>query len=103
MWPPFDPDALGPGYVCVKLADYLTDRINDGGLPPCAMLPCAMLPCERTLAAEHGVSAGSARRAARLLRERNLIVTLPSRGSYVTSGAREACGASQSRQDSWVQ
>lgn len=86
---PFDPDADGPGYLYVKLADYLADRIRDRALPP-----GAMLPCERTLAAELGVSVGTARRATQLLRDRGLVVTLPSRGTYVVAGY-----ASGSRRD----
>lgn len=75
---PFDPDIDGPGYLYVKLADYLSDRIRDRTLSP-----GTMLPCERTLAAQHGVSIGTARRATQLLRNRGLVVTLPSRGTYV--------------------
>lgn len=75
---PFDPDADGPGYLYVKLADYLTARIHDDSLPS-----GAMLPCERSLAALHGVSVGTARRATQLLRDRGLVVTLPGRGTFV--------------------
>jgi GntR family transcriptional regulator len=81
MRPPFDPDPDTPGYLYVKLADYLTARIADGGLPP-----GAMLPCERSLAAEHGIAVGTARRAIRLLRERGLVITLPSKGTFVAPG-----------------
>jgi GntR family transcriptional regulator len=80
---PFDPEADGPGYLYVKLADYLTDRIHDDTLPA-----GAMLPCERSLAIEHGVSVGTARRATHLLRDRGLVVTLPSRGTFVVPRGR---------------
>jgi GntR family transcriptional regulator len=75
---PFDPEADGPGYLYVKLADYLSARIEDGSLRP-----GAMLLNERNLAAECGVSVGTARRAIRLLRERGLVITLHSRGTFV--------------------
>lgn len=79
---PFDPDADGPpGYLYVKFADYLADRIRDRTLPA-----GAMLSCERSLATEHSVSVGTARRATQLLRDRGLVVTLPSRGTFVVGG-----------------
>jgi GntR family transcriptional regulator len=77
---PFDPEADGPGYLYVKFADYLAARIDDRSLRA-----GAMLPCERSLAALHGVSVGTARRATQLLRERGLVVTLPSRGTFVVA------------------
>jgi GntR family transcriptional regulator len=76
----FDPEAGGPGYRYVKLADYLASRIADGTLRP-----GAMLPNEGSLAAQHEVSVGTARRAARLLRDRGLVTTLPSRGTFVVT------------------
>lgn len=75
---PFDLGAGEPGYVYAKFADYLTSYIDDGTLAP-----GAMLPNERNLAAEHGISVGTARRAIQLLRERELVITLPSRGTFV--------------------
>jgi GntR family transcriptional regulator len=77
----FDPDVGMPGYLYVKLADYLTDRIMDGTLPG-----GAVLPNERALAAEFQVSLGTVRRATRLLRERGLVITVPSLGTYVRTG-----------------
>lgn len=74
----FDLEAGGPGYLYVKLADYLASCIADGTLPP-----GAMLPNEGALAAQHEVSVGTARRATRLLRDRRLVTTLPSRGTFV--------------------
>jgi GntR family transcriptional regulator len=79
---PFDPDTRIPGYLYVKLADYLADRIRDGSLPP-----GAALPNEHALAAEFEVSLGTVRRATRLLRERGLVTTVPSLGTYVRPGA----------------
>lgn len=75
---PFDPDVGMPDYLYVKLADYLCDRIEDGTLPP-----GAVLPNERVLAADFQVSLGTVRRATRLLRERGLVTTVPSLGTYV--------------------
>lgn len=86
---PFDPGLDGPDYLYVKLADYLAARIDDGTIPP-----GAMLPNERTLAAEHRVSVGTARQATRLLRERGLVVTLHSKGTFVagTDTQRDGIG-----------
>jgi GntR family transcriptional regulator len=78
---PFDPDVGTPDYLYVKLADYLSHRIEDGTLPT-----GAMLPNERSLAMELRVSVGTVRRATRLLRQRGLVVTMPSLGTYVRSG-----------------
>ena len=75
---PFDPDTELPGYLYVKLADYLADRINDGTLP-CG----AVLPNERSLATELEVSLGTVRRATRRLRERGLVTPVPSLGTFV--------------------
>ena len=81
----FDPDAGGPAYLYTKLADYLAACIEDGSLPP-----GAMLPNERRLAIECEVSLGTVRRATRLLRDRGLVVTLPGRGSYVAVPSGES-------------
>src|SRR5262245_60176246 len=81
----FDPESSGPGYLYVKLADHLAACIEDGSLPL-----GAMLPNERDLAKEHEVSVGTVRRATRLLCARGLIITLPSRGSYVATPAPSA-------------
>jgi GntR family transcriptional regulator len=75
---PFDPDVGMPEYLYVKFADYLSDRIADGTLPA-----GAVLPNERVLAAEFQVSLGTVRRAMRVLRERRLVTTVPSLGTYV--------------------
>ena len=78
--PPFDPEAGGPAYTYVKVADHLAARIAAGELPP-----GAMLPAERDLAAGYGVALGTARRAVEALRERGLVVTLPAKGTFVTA------------------
>jgi DNA-binding GntR family transcriptional regulator len=76
---PFNPDAGQPGYLWAAVADHVAARIAAGELAP-----GARLPGERDLAAEYGVAALTARRAVRDLRERGLVVTLPSKGTYVT-------------------
>lgn len=77
--PPFDPDAGEPGYLWQAVAEHLTARIEAGDLAP-----GARLPGERDLAAEYGVALMTARRAIKDLRERGLVRTLPSKGTFVT-------------------
>jgi GntR family transcriptional regulator len=76
--PQWDPDAGGPAYVYMRVADHIAARIAAGDLPT-----DARLPGERELAAEYGVAIGTARRAVEELRERGLVVTLPGKGTYV--------------------
>jgi GntR family transcriptional regulator len=76
--PKFDPEAGEPGYVYIKMADHIADRIEAGEL-----IPGTRLPAERDLAAEYGVSLGTTRRATAELRERGLVVTLPVKGTFV--------------------
>jgi DNA-binding GntR family transcriptional regulator len=77
--PPFDPEAGEPGYLWAAVAEHIAARIEAGDLPP-----GARLPGERDLAAEYGVALMTARRAIRDLRERGLVRTLPSKGTFVT-------------------
>jgi len=77
--PPFDPEAAGPGYLWTAVADHLAARIETGDLTP-----GARLPAERDLAAEYGVSIMTTRHAVRVLRERGLLVTFASKGTFVT-------------------
>ncbi|WP_166355017.1 winged helix-turn-helix domain-containing protein [Phytoactinopolyspora limicola] len=88
MVPEFDPDQADLSYLYVAFADYLTARINDGTHPP-----RARMLGERDLAAEHGVSVGTVRRATELLRERGLVVTLPAKGTYVARSTMPGEGA----------
>ncbi|UNZ20651.1 winged helix-turn-helix domain-containing protein [Streptomyces sp. 891-h] len=67
-----------PVYVYVQVADDLTRRIEAGELQP-----GARLPAEPDLAREYGVSYMSARRAIRVLRDRGLAITVPSKGTYI--------------------
>lgn len=74
-----------PGYIYERMADHLAARIEEGDLPP-----NRPLPAERRLADEYGVSLGTARRATELLRERGLVITLRSKGTFVTLPRKEA-------------
>jgi GntR family transcriptional regulator len=81
--PPFDPASGEPDYLYARVADHLEARIRSGDLAP-----GARLPGERDLAAEYQVAIGTARRAVEELRQRGLAVTLPAKGTFVTSRSR---------------
>ncbi|MFD3533543.1 GntR family transcriptional regulator [Streptomyces sp. NPDC058664] len=74
--PDFDPQ--GPQLVYVAVADHIAARITAGELSP-----GARLPAERDLAEEYGVAYLTVRRAARVLRERGLILTVHGKGTFV--------------------
>jgi GntR family transcriptional regulator len=76
--PEFDPNAVGPGYLYVALADHFAARIDSGELPP-----GSRLPGELDVVEEFGVSLGTVRRATAELRERGLVITLPAKGTFV--------------------
>ena len=76
--PQWDPDAGGPAYVYMRVADHIAARITAGDLPA-----DARLPAERDLAAEYAVAIGTTRRAVLELRDRGLVVTLPGKGTFV--------------------
>ncbi|NEE03848.1 winged helix-turn-helix domain-containing protein [Phytoactinopolyspora halotolerans] len=78
----FDPNAGGPGYIYLKLADHVVALIDAGRLRPGAQL----WP-ERQMATRFRVSIGTARRATEELRQRGLVVTLPAKGTYITCPA----------------
>ena len=80
--PKFEPDST-PGYIYEMMANHLAARIETGDLTP-----NKPLPSERRLAEEYGVSLGTARHATRLLRFRGLVVTIRSKGTYVTDPRR---------------
>ncbi|MEU9122921.1 winged helix-turn-helix domain-containing protein [Streptomyces sp. NPDC048506] len=67
-----------PQVLYVAVADHVAARIAAGDLKP-----GARLPSERDLAAEYGTSYVTMRRAAEVLRERGLIVTVHGRGTFV--------------------
>lgn len=75
--PRWDPEDKTP-YVYARLADHIAARIGAGHYAP-----GAMLPNEREMTAEYGVSIDTVRRAMEELRKRGLVVTYPSRGTYV--------------------
>jgi GntR family transcriptional regulator len=68
----------GPAYAWQQVVDHLEARIRSGDLAP-----GARLPGERELAAEYQVALGTVRRAMRELRERGLVVTTPSKGTFI--------------------
>lgn len=76
--PKFDPDAGPPGYVYMKMADHIATRIRMKDL-----LPGDRLPNERELATEYRVALGTARRATAELRDRDLVLTLPVKGTFI--------------------
>lgn len=80
--------AFAPGpaeYVYAALADHIAHRIQVGDLRP-----GARLPGERDLAAEYGVALGTVRRGVEELRERGLVVTLPSKGTFIADRPEQA-------------
>ncbi|GAA4667418.1 MULTISPECIES: winged helix-turn-helix domain-containing protein [Amycolatopsis] len=79
-----DHERTTPGYLYEAVAAELAARILSGELPP-----NTTLPAEAQLAREYGVSLGTARHATRLLRERGLVVTIKSKGTYVAKRDRE--------------
>jgi GntR family transcriptional regulator len=74
--PDFSVDSPTPIYV--RVAGWIEARIKSGELKP-----GSRLPPERELAQETGVAYDTIRRAAVLLRERGLIITVHGRGTYV--------------------
>jgi DNA-binding GntR family transcriptional regulator len=76
--PPFDPVYGEPAYIYMRMADHLEARIKRGDLEP-----GTRLPGERDLAADYSVAVGTARRAVEELRQRELVVTLPAKGTFV--------------------
>ena len=71
-------DTSGPELVYLQVANHLSARIESGEFPP-----GGRLPPERELAAFYGVAYDTLRRATAVLRERELIVTVHGRGTFV--------------------
>jgi GntR family transcriptional regulator len=71
-------DPSGPAYAYKEIADHIAARIAQGEL-----LPGTRLQGERDLAAEYGVALGTVRRAVKDLRERDLVRTLPAKGTFI--------------------
>jgi DNA-binding GntR family transcriptional regulator len=66
------------GYEYMRVADAIAAQIADGTLAS-----GAMLRGEMAMAEEHHVSISTIRRAVRELRDRELVVTLPAKGTFV--------------------
>lgn len=71
------------GYVYLSVADEVERLIKSGELKV-----NAPLPNERRMAENMGISLGTVRRAVEVLRDRGLVVTLRSKGTYVVSTER---------------
>jgi DNA-binding GntR family transcriptional regulator len=78
-------DPSRPVYVWQQVADWIARRIEAGELRP-----GARLEGERELAEQAGVAVGTARRAIEDLRQRGLVITLPSKGTYIAERAPES-------------
>lgn len=81
--PDWNPDAVGAAYVYAAVAEHLTARITAGELAP-----GARLPGEQELSREYSVALGTIRRALDVLRDQDLVVTLPAKGTFVTTTTR---------------
>lgn len=73
----------GPVYLYDLVADDLTRRIESGELAP-----NTPLPAELALARQYGVSLGTCRHATKILRDRGLVRTVPSKGTFVAERPR---------------
>ena len=69
-------DLFGAQYAYLQVADDITRRITDGEIT-------AKLPSERSFAEEYGVAYTTVRHAMAVLREREIIITVHGRGTYV--------------------
>jgi DNA-binding transcriptional regulator YhcF (GntR family) len=74
-----------PAYLYDLVANHVTIRIADGDLAP-----NTALPAEQRFAWEYGVSLGTVRHATELLRRRALLVTVRSKGTYISTTAPQA-------------
>jgi GntR family transcriptional regulator len=72
-------ESLKAVHVYIEVANHLEVRIADGEFAAGSRMPGA-----RILAAEYGVALGTVRRAMTELRERRLVVTLGTKGTFVT-------------------
>lgn len=72
-------------YEYQRVADALEAEIRSGTIPV-----GGMLPNERDLGERFSVAAGTVRRAVRELRERGLVTTLPSKGTFVIAHGEKA-------------
>jgi len=73
-----DIDPAGPEFVYMVVADHIAKQIADGRLQP-----GARLLGEADMAELYGIARLTARRAVRELRERGLVLTVQSKGTFV--------------------
>jgi DNA-binding GntR family transcriptional regulator len=92
--PPFDPDSGGPAYLYDKLADHLAGLITRGHFRL-----YERFPGEVKLSHVFGVALGTARHAIECLRQRGLVATVRSKGTYVTYDAEAASAEHQDHRD----
>ncbi|MBB2935073.1 DNA-binding GntR family transcriptional regulator [Amycolatopsis bartoniae] len=85
--PAFDPDSGAPAYLYDRLADHLAGLITQGHFRL-----YEQFPGEVKLSQVFGVALGTARHAIERLRERGLVATVRSKGTYVTYDAEATCG-----------
>jgi GntR family transcriptional regulator len=78
--PMIDATSFIPLYV--QLADDIAANIQAGTLKP-----GTPVPSETELMEKHGISLGTVRAAVRLLRERELVRTIPARGTVLNGPA----------------
>lgn len=83
-------DDDGPGYKYVKLAESIAARIRSG-----EFRSNSRLSPELDMVDEYGVSLGTARSAIRLLRERGLVITVRSKGTFVVDQVQRRTAKSQ--------
>jgi GntR family transcriptional regulator len=76
-------DHIGIRYVYEQVASAIAARIAAGYYP-------VKLPSERALAEEFGVSYVTVRRVMAILRERDLIVSVHGRGTFVSESVRNS-------------
>ncbi|GHE81009.1 hypothetical protein GCM10017786_09120 [Amycolatopsis deserti] len=82
-----------PEYLYRVAFEKLKACIESGELPP-----NTPLPAEKRLAAELGFSLGTVRRATQLLRDEGLVVTVPSKGTFVCESRARPCEEPDSRE-----
>lgn len=75
-------DPRGPVPAYLQVADAVAARIASGELPP-----GRPIPSEESMRQEYGVARGTVRRAVEELRQRDLVYTVPQRGTYVREQA----------------
>lgn len=72
------PDPTSHVYVYLQVVHHIAEEIRTGRLPV-----GARLPAERDLADQYGVAVNTIRRAVRDLRDQDLVITVPIKGTFV--------------------